>query len=358
MSGILKKGSPARTAALAVLSYIVLLVVIQLLPGSAGLKGTPSAIILQGLIFGLLNALVACGIVLIYRTSRFINFAQAALGGIAGSFTYQFIVADTTHAPYLLAVVVGILVAALLGVIVELGFVRRFFEAPRLVLMVLTIALVSALNSASGFVIGLPLFGDVANRSLEQQRGTAPVPFPFRHFVFHVGKLLVPFRFQHLFAILTSIAALIGLGIFLRYSRFGVATRAAAENAERASLLGVPVKILSTTVWAIAGAMSGLAVVMFGSVTTFQSTGLQSPEFLVGALAAAIVAKMRSIPVAISAAIGIEILRQATKFSFKGQAGLFNVAVFLVILIGLLLQKPKQSRSEDHEASSWKATQE
>lgn len=358
MATVLARGSRLRGFLIGALAFAAVLVATRLLPGGGGGKGTPGAILFLGLVLGLLSALVASGIILIYRTTRIINFAQAVIGGAGGTITYHLTIAQTTRFPYLLSLVIGLIVAGLIGAAVEIAFVRRFFNAPRLVLTVVTIALASTLPTVSGFVAGLPIFGDARERGVLELSGGRPVPFPFRTFRFQVGDLSYPFGFPHLFAVAASVCALLALAAFFRYTRAGVAVRASAENTDRAMLLGINVKGLSTLVWALTGVLSGVGVILNGTIGTFQAAASGAPQALIAALAAAVIARMRSLPVAVGAAVGIEVLKQAFKWSYPERVQLFDVFLFLVILVGLLLQRKEMQRSEEAETSSWKATEE
>lgn len=357
LESVLPKGTSRRGIAFGLAGFLAVAVVVNLMPGP-GTAGTPGAILFLGIVSGLLQSLVAAGIILVYRTSRIINFAQASIGAAGGVFTYNLATAPTTHAPYLVAFAAGVIVAAFLGFIIEIAFVRRFFNAPRLVLTVVTIALIEALRSATGFVGNLPIFGDRSTRSPLDLSGATKLKTPFASFHFQIGTLPLKFGFGHLFAIGVSVLAIVGLALFLRYSRQGIATRAAAENSERAMLLGINVKGLSTIVWVITGTLSGIGIILAGTIGSFQNVGATSLDSLLGALAAAVIARMRSLPVAFAAAIGIEVVRRSIQFKLHEFFPFFNALLFLTILIGLLFQSKEFSRSEDGEASSWKATQE
>ena len=109
-----------------------------LLPGTGGTgRGTPGAILFRGVVFGLVNALTAAGIILVYRTLRVINFAQTAIGAAGAILTFDFV--QYTRVPFPIASLLGLGLSALVGVILDLSLVRRFFHAPRLVLTVVTI---------------------------------------------------------------------------------------------------------------------------------------------------------------------------------------------------------------------------
>lgn len=321
-------------------------------PGDEG--GTPAGILFLGFTVGLVNALVAAGIVLIYRTSRIINFAQGALGAVGGLFAFNYTVISGW--PYLLAALVGLVASALIGMAVELGIIRRFFFAPRLVLTALTIVLALFLTFAAGFLFLAPIFPGIED--VGPQELSAQVSLPFSDFAFRVGDLALDFGFGHVFAIGMSLLALAGLGLFLRLSRVGTAIRAVSENAERASLLGISIKSLSTIVWTIAAALAGLGVILTGSITRFADVSGIAPAALVPALAAAVVGRMRSLPIAAVMAVAIAVVRQAVQWNYSDQVVLVDGGIFLIIAIGLLVQRKEFQRSEQTEAASWEASEE
>ncbi|MEI2699515.1 MAG: hypothetical protein V9E94_14705 [Microthrixaceae bacterium] len=81
--------------------------------------------------------------------------------------------------------------------------------------------------------------------------------------------------------------------------------RAASENTDRARLLGVPVRNLTTAVWAIAGALAALTFVLQAPFRGAAPSAAAGPAVLLPALAAAIVARMESLPKAFAAAVGL-----------------------------------------------------
>ena len=341
---------------MAVGSAAALLVLTQLVfPGADG-SGTPAAVLFNGLVAGTLNALLAAGLVLVYRSHRIINFAQEALGVIGGVLAYNLNALNGW--PFPLAFVAGVLVAGVTGLAFELGIVRRFFTSPRLVLTVFTIALIP-LIFVLVFQINLRLtiFPDVEDRTLEQVLGQA-LRLPFDGFSFGVGGFPLRFGFGHLFAIGTSLAALAGLAVFLRYTRMGIAVRASASNAERARLLGINVGTVSLVVWTIAGLMAGVGVLGHTASAGQFVAGAFSPELLFVALGAAVLARMQNLPLAAWGAVILSILVQAFEFSFAEQDSLVPALLLAAIMAGLLLQRRRAARSEEVEAGTWKATEE
>ena len=85
-----------------------------LLPGAGGTgRGTPGAILFRGIVFGLVNALTAAGIILIYRTLRVINFAQTAIGAAGAILTFDFV--QYTKVPFPIAFLLGLCVRRLVA---------------------------------------------------------------------------------------------------------------------------------------------------------------------------------------------------------------------------------------------------
>ena len=179
----------ARRAALGwALSVMVIALFTQvILPGAGGAgRGTPGAILFRGLVFGLVNALTAAGIILVYRTLRVINFAQTAIGAAGAILTFDFV--QYTKVPFPVAFLLGLGLSALVGVALDLSLVRRFFQAPRLVLTVVTIVVAGFLSqTTSGIISRLPIFPPEASRTLGDLLGTRPIrdQLPFPGFQFH-----------------------------------------------------------------------------------------------------------------------------------------------------------------------------
>ena len=349
----LKRGSPLRTGLIAVGAAAATLIITQfILPGSEGRgRGTPLAIVFSGLVAGALTGMSSIGLVLIYRTSRVINFAQAALGAMGAIFAYNLVI--VYHFPYAAAFAIGVAISAVIGVAAEL-LMRRLFDSARLVVTIFTIGIASLLGTFGlGIVSQLPIWGE--GRDLLTAFGRTQV-IPWRSFSFTIGDVHLLFRFAHVLALIVLVVTLMGIGAFLRFTRVGIAVRASAENVERAELLGVNVRMLSTVVWTIAGALSGAGLILLGTTQSFSLGGQGAPAVLVAALAAAVVARMRSLSIAVYAALLISILQESMRWSFQNHAGVSQAGLFGIIVIGLLAQRRTLIREQ--EGSSWEANEE
>src|SRR6266550_968741 len=96
-----------------------------------------SNLLFSGLVQGLIVSFIAMGIVLVYRSSRVINFAVGDLGVPAAALLA--LMAGKHHWPYWPALAGALLVGTLSGTLVELGVIRRLFRAPRVIVLVATI---------------------------------------------------------------------------------------------------------------------------------------------------------------------------------------------------------------------------
>src|SRR5438093_582376 len=133
--------------------------------------GAPLGIVLAGAVFGAINALVAVSIVLVYRANRVVNFAAAEFGSVAAVVAIELHIQE--HVNYFLSVAAGVVLAAVIAGVLEVTVIRRFGNAPRLIVAVVTIGLAQVLN---GLSVVIPIEWNHARNA-----GTFTTPFRF-HF--------------------------------------------------------------------------------------------------------------------------------------------------------------------------------
>jgi branched-chain amino acid transport system permease protein len=315
-----------------------------LFPELGGATVVPNGMYAQGLIVGLLAALLAIGLILIYRANRIINFAQGALGAVAATLANQLVV--IYDVPYFIAVATGLVAGLVLSLLTEFAFIRRFRKAPRLILTVVTIGVAQLLSI-------LELLPQTLNRNerFRQEASVFRSPFTGR---FEFGS--VQFTADHLIVLVAVPLILAGLAYFFSRTRYGVAARAVAENEERARLLGCRVKRVSLVVWGLAGLLSALTAILRAPILGFQLGAVQGPDLLLRALAAAVLARMESLPTTVAAAVLITMGEQTLFFAF-GATGLTDAFLLGVVVLGLLSQRKRFARV-DPGSSSWRAVQE
>jgi ABC-type branched-subunit amino acid transport system ATPase component/ABC-type branched-subunit amino acid transport system permease subunit len=309
-------------------------------------SGLPLGVVLQGVVLGSLIGLSALGLVLVYRSSRVVNFAQASMGTAAAAFAVQLF--QTKGWNYYLALVAGLVVAALVGVLCDRVVVQRLFWAPRLILTVATIGLAQILSGAQ---LAVPkLMGGSA--------GFGGLTTGFRtplHLQFTFGGLV--FNGAHVMVLITVPVVLALFAVFLRRSSLGVGIRATSSNAERAMLLGVPVRRLSMLVWALAGVLSALAAMLSAPLVGSGGDLTAGPTLLLPALAAAVIARMESLPAAVLAGVGVGVFQQAV-FWNTSRSSYVDVGLLIAVLLALLVQRHSLSRVQDANTGGWAAAEE
>lgn len=262
----------------------------------------------QGLIYGLL----ALGLVLVYKGSRILNLAHPYFGLLC-AFLAHYLTAEAGFLPFEKGSVARFCIAgplalglvALNGWSIEHSLIRKLRGAPRLVGLVLTIAL------AQGT---LGLVGIIFNRTEAQffKPRTLPAFFTAR---VRVGDLILTAGSIQVFIAVPLIA--LGLAAFFKYTRFGIAVRAAAENGESARLLGISADRVSAFTWIAGSLLAGVS----GLLITIQRGGLDittlSTGFLVRALAAALIGGLTSLPGAIVGGLAVGLSEAMLQFTLS-----------------------------------------
>jgi ABC-type branched-subunit amino acid transport system ATPase component/ABC-type branched-subunit amino acid transport system permease subunit len=329
-----RAGRAARFAALLLLAWAVASFALP--------AGLPFGVVLLGVVLGSLTALTAMGLVLVHRASRIVNFAQAEIGGLSASIAVVMVVGFGL--PYFAALPVGLAAAVATGALVELLVVRRFFDSPRLILTVATIGLAQLL---AGLEIALPHF-------VGHIRPLTTFTTPF-HASLTVGPIV--FNGDHLVAVCVVPVAVALLGWFLIRSDAGIAIRAAAESGERALLLGIPIRRLSTLAWVVAAVLSGVASMLAAPILGPSLGALAGPEMLLAPLTAAVVARMESLPVAFGASLAIGVFQQAVFWSYP-RSSYVDIGLFVLILLALLVRRRGEARVDDVDLAGHVAVRE
>lgn len=297
----------------------------------------PVEVAIVGLVNGMTVGLAAVGLVLVYRVSRVINFAHSALGVLAALALPVLVV--KVGLPYLVALPVSLALGAGTGALLELCVVRRLDRAPRLVVMVATIAAAQLVSLAAVLV---PSDSDFFSR---------PFPTLFRS-AFDVGSLRVD---APMLTILGAAPVLVAVLTWVRRSTsFGIASQAAAENAEAAWLTGIPVRRISTVAWTTAGLYSSAAAILVASSGRIggAAAGGLGAAFLVRALAAALVGRLDSFSQTFVAGMAIGLAEAL--FTWNHPSGGYLQVLLLALVLGCLFFRKGLSRAvRGGEESSW-----
>lgn len=200
----------------------------------------------EGLGNGSIYALLALGFVIIYKATKVVSFAQPAImviGGLWVSF-----LAVSIGWSFWLAVPVAMLLTAVIGLVVERLALRPLVGEPIFIVAIVTLALDVILRTLANRYIGTQI------RSVGDPWGINVVNF---------GEVAVQQRYIAM--VVTTAVVVAALFAFFRYSRFGLAMRAAAFDQETAMAQGVSVGLVFAMSWALAAALAALAGVFVGS---------------------------------------------------------------------------------------------
>ncbi|WP_436789656.1 ABC transporter permease subunit [Yinghuangia sp. YIM S10712] len=291
-------------------------------------------LLFDGAVTGLVIGLLAMGIVLVHRSTRVINFAVANMG-LIGSVLFALLVVRYS-VPYWIALAIALVVGTIFGAIVDLVVVRRLFNAPRVIVLVATIGVAQL---ALTIVTSLPEMDDYTN-------DVYPVPWSG---TWSPTDDLTVTSAQMSILVTVPVAAVL-LALFLGRTILGKTVKASAGNPELARLNGISPKLVSTAVWAIAGLLGTLCLILISAQNTSltQITTL-GPGTLLRALAAAVLARMVSFPIALGAGVLLGLLQSFIQFNWLDQPGLTDLVLLVLVLVAVFFV----SRGRDTESSSF-----
>jgi branched-chain amino acid transport system permease protein len=201
---------------------------------------------IRGLGTGSVYALLAIGFVIIYKSTGVISFAQPAMM-VSGAVVVSYVVPAIGFVllpglAFIVAMLIGAVAIAALALGVERAAIRPMVGRPVFVVAIITIGLDIAIRVVANGFIGL---------------GARPIGDPWGLTRFSIGDLQVQWR--HVAMMITTALVLAILFWFFRYTRFGLAMRAAAFDQEAALTQGVSVGSVFAMSWAMAGGLAALA---------------------------------------------------------------------------------------------------
>jgi branched-chain amino acid transport system permease protein len=272
---------------------------------------------LTGLSAGSLYALVALGIVLIYRSTRVLNFAHGAVATFGTFLAYGLL---TSGSPFALAFPLALLAGALIAV--------AFY------FVVLVPAQRQGANLLSQVILTLGL-GLIFEGVIVYRWGAEPdrLPFPLSDTrTWRLGPLFV--SELSVGTLLVGLVAGALLYLLVQRTRIGLAMRAVSENLQAAQTLGIPTRRILGTSWAVASALGVLAGLFLAPALLLDPFFMLDP-FLKG-FAAAVLGGLNSLPGAVLGGVILGVAESLTgaylTIQFK------NTLAFLVIIVVLLIR--------------------
>ena len=276
-----------------------------------------------GLGSGAAYVLLAQGVVLIYRGSGVVNFAHGAIAMVgAYLFAEEFRARDGWGT--LPALIAALLCAAAIGALIHLLVMRPLRTAAPLTRVIATLGVLIVLNAAATLRYGSQLVtvGNLLPQGVLNAKGSLTVPED---------------RIWLLGIAIAVTAALWAVG---RFTRFGLATSAAAENQRAASSLGWSPDLLATINWALGAVLAAFAGIVVSAYAGLQVSTLTL--IVIGALAAAVFGGFSSYPLVLLGGLGIGVIRSeivgVVNPRYWNQQGLEDVVPFLIIAVVLVIR--------------------
>ncbi|MBO0732189.1 MAG: ABC transporter permease, partial [Acidimicrobiaceae bacterium] len=271
---------------------------------------------LLGLGLGAMYSLASQGLVLIYRGSGVLNFAQGAIGMVGAYIEWE--IAVQHGWPFGVALLAGVATSAALGALTHLLIMRQLRRASPLARIVATLGVLVTLQAAV-----IVKFGSTVKF----------IPSSLPTTAIHFGSVRV--SADRLILLGIAAALTVALWALYRYSRFGLGTAAVSENQRAAASLGWSPDVIATVNWTLGSALAGLAAILITPIVTLQATVLTN--LVLAALAAALVASFRSFPIAFLASVVIGVVEtELTRYAT--QPGLAQSVPFIVIVVLMIVR--------------------
>lgn len=279
--------------------------------------------VLTSLSSGAIYALMSLSLVLVWRSTRVVNFAQA---GQAVLTTYIGYAVIQKTGSYWIALIVAVISGALIGAIIDRFFMRPIFKrvtsGPIVMIapVVATLGLLGIIQAIIGFIWGL------TNQSIETPVSNAGL---------NINGTVVAFSLYNLLVLVIVTLVMILLTLLFQKTNIGLALRASAYSPEIAKLSGIKVDAVRTLGWAISGAASGLAGMLYIPNTYLYPNAMD--VLLVFGFIAAVIGGLDSMAGAVAGAM---VLGFAINFSTTYISTTLVFPTAFVVLILVLLVKP------------------
>ncbi|MYJ37124.1 MAG: ATP-binding cassette domain-containing protein [Acidimicrobiaceae bacterium] len=280
--------------------------------------------VMSGLVTGLTYAAFAAGFVLIYRSTGVLNFAHGEVGAF-GVALFVLLLAQY-GLNWWLSFVLALAACAAIGMAIELIVIRRLFASPRLVVLIATIGV--------GQIV---LF---AKFNLPSVVAPGPIPAPFKATWTPTDHLRLQARELVVLAVIPVLIA--ALAWFISRTRFGLAVRASASNADTARVYGTSPRRTSTIVWTISGAFAAATAIFLAPLQGINSaqagTAAIAEPLLLRVLVVSLLARMRSLPGTLAGGVAVGVAEALIRSNVdSANRSVVDVYLFLAVLVVVLL---------------------
>lgn len=290
--------------------------------------------VLQGAVYGL----IGLGLVLLFKSNRIFNFAQAEFGTVAGLVAYfglnGKLLGIPWHMPYPIAVTVGIAFGTLTAVLTERLVIRPLFNRPKVILVVgtvgvlLTLIAVESLTFPQNATASLPNFNDPQRGAVTGLKDPA-VRLGFAGYNVSWGQVLT---------LIVLVALALGAVAFFRYSAQGTAILAVSQEPTAAATVGISVNKVSLLTWTLAGFLGSVAGILALAGAPLLVPGVVTGTALVGGITAAVLGGVNSLPGAFVGGLLVGLVQTFSAANITSFPGSQTVMVGVVLLLVLLIR--------------------
>lgn len=304
-----------------------------------GVHNGPNPFITLGIMNGAVFGLVALGLVLVYKGTRVFNFAQGEFGTLAAYFLFMGI--NNWGMPYGLAIPVALAATVVIGLALERIVVRPLMNAPRINLLVATIA------AALAFIGIEILIYRIEPRSLDPViAATDAAGNPNGITIFDL-----PIEPQRLIAlgVLLALGAL--LAWFFSKTDLGLAVLATSQDAFATRVVGIGVERMSRFIWGSAAFLGAIAGILYVPLTGALTPAVMTTNILIPAFTGAVLGGMTSLPGAFVGGIVIGVVQSVGLWAGGhftiGEKALQEIVpgveqvTIMVVLLAVLLARPQ-----------------
>jgi branched-chain amino acid transport system permease protein len=322
MLGFLTKRKTELSTGISLPVLLVLLAAIVFLVIGCLSSGTFAQQTVSGVAQGAIFGSLALALVLIYRATEVINFAQGEMAMATTYIAYQL---TLWHLSYWLAFFLTLLIAFALGVVVQVVVIRPVQHKSVIAVVIITVGLFILIDGLVTWKWGADL---------------KFMPAPFGNNVYHFGGVAV--SRQDIGVFLVSVLSVVLLWLLFQFTKLGLAMRASALRPAAAALAGVRVDVMLAFGWGLAAVLGAVAGLMTEPTQFLQPTMMQA--VLLYAFAAAVLGGLESPAGAVigGLALGIflNLFGQYGKISgyYLGTSELRLPIAFVVLLVVLLLK--------------------
>ena len=286
----------------------------------------------DGLSDGSIYALLALGLVIIYRGTGHLNFAQGEMALFCTYLAYQF---GEWGLPIGLALLLAMVSGFALGAATEVALVRPIAKRSPFAVFIVTIGLFQGLNWLDGAIWG----NQVLPNSAVSKQAQFPSLFPNKDTDF-VDIFGAGVKVQSIGTFVLVLALTGVLFLLFNFTKLGLAMRAVASNAESAKLIGIKTNRVLMVSWGLAAAIGALGGVVFAGANHTVSMGMMFSVFIY-ASAAATLGGFDSPGGAVIGGLSLGVIQNMVAgYADEWVGQQMKIGAALIVIVGVLLIKP------------------